>query len=156
MVNALVGNWQANAIEHITSGFPLFMVASANTSGVNFSGTGVASIAPTEAAAGGSVTGPSRSLSKLLYRRATGPAWKRRSHAALGPGFVNTDFSAVKKLPLRFREGTSLEFRAEFFNLFNTPQFFQPGTDIDSPGFGQITGTVNNPRLIQFALKLLF
>ena len=73
-----------------------------------------------------------------------------------GPGFVNTDFSAVKRLPLRFREGTSLEFRAEFFNLFNTPQFFQPGTDIDSPGFGQITGTVNNPRLIQFALKLLF
>jgi hypothetical protein len=49
-----------------------------------------------------------------------------------------------------------LDFRAEFFNLFNHPQFFQPGSNVDSSDFGQITATVNNPRLIQFALKLSF
>jgi hypothetical protein len=49
-----------------------------------------------------------------------------------------------------------MEFRAEFFNLFNHPQFYLPGQDVDSSNFGQITETVNNPRLIQFALKLRF
>jgi hypothetical protein len=68
---------------------------------------------------------------------------------------VNTDFSAVKSFPLPFRE-MRLDFRAEFFNLFNHPQFFQPGSNVDSSDFGQITATVNNPRLIQFALKLSF
>ena len=41
-----------------------------------------------------------------------------------GPGFVNTDMSAVKFF--HFTERTSLEFRAEFFNVFNHPQFFSP------------------------------
>ena len=73
-----------------------------------------------------------------------------------GPGFVNTDFSTVKQFPLPFREGMQLDFRPEFFNLFNHPQFLQPGQDVDSSDFGKITATVNNPRLIQFALKLSF
>jgi hypothetical protein len=71
-----------------------------------------------------------------------------------GPGFVNTDFSAIKHF--RLTEATNLDFRAEFFNLFNHPQFFTPGQDVDSSDFGIITRTVNNPRLIQFALKLNF
>ena len=76
---------------------------------------------------------------------------------------MNTDFSVIKDFPLSFREGMYLQFRAEFFNLFNHPQFFLPGTsasamqDMDSPpAFGVINKTVNNPRLIQFALKLIF
>ncbi len=80
-----------------------------------------------------------------------------------GPRFVNTDFSVVKDLPFSFREGTSLQFRAEFFNLFNHPQFYLGGTggsgeqDINALAtFGVINNTVNNARLIQFALKLKF
>ena len=80
-----------------------------------------------------------------------------------GPHFVNTDFSAIKDFPLPYREGMNLQFRAEFFNLFNHPQFFLPGTsatgmqDLASPSsFGVITQTVNNPRVIQFALKFSF
>ena len=74
-----------------------------------------------------------------------------------GPDFVNTDFSIIKRIPLAFREGTDLDFRAEFFNLFNHPQFGLPGSDADSAtNFGVITSTVNNPRLIQFAVKLRF
>ncbi len=55
-----------------------------------------------------------------------------------------------------------VQFRAEFFNLFNHPQFFLSGgssgmQDINAPtSFGVVNGTVNNPRVIQFALKLNF
>lgn len=79
-----------------------------------------------------------------------------------GPGFVNTDFSVIKRFA--FRENLGLDFRAEFFNLFNhaqfdTPSFFGGGTgaDLNAPGqFGRITSTVNNPRVIQFGLKFTF
>jgi len=80
-----------------------------------------------------------------------------------GPRFVNTDFSVIKDIPLTFREGMGLQFRAEFFNLFNHPQYWMPGIsgtgeqDIGTlSSFGVISSTVNNPRLVQFALKLKF
>jgi hypothetical protein len=69
---------------------------------------------------------------------------------------VNTDFSAIKHFPLSFREGMRLDFRAEFFNLFNHAQFGLPVSDVSSSNFGIISSTVNNPRVIQFALKLNF
>ena len=73
-----------------------------------------------------------------------------------GPDFVNTDFSVVKRFALPW-ENLGLDFRAEFFNLFNHAQFGLPGADVNSPGtFGRISSTVNNPRLIQFGLKLTF
>ena len=56
-----------------------------------------------------------------------------------------------------------MQFRAEFFNLFNHPQFYLAGgagngeQDINAQStFGVITNTLNNARLIQFALKLRF
>jgi hypothetical protein len=65
------------------------------------------------------------------------------------------------------RESTSFRFRAEFFNLTNTPQFGNPNTTLGytdptllnpsaGPTFGKITGTVSNPRIIQFAAKYVF
>jgi hypothetical protein len=78
-----------------------------------------------------------------------------------GPGFVNTDFSVIKQFDLPW-ENMGLNFRAEFFNLFNHPQFslpVTPGTgyaDISAGNFGAISSTVNNPRLVQFGLKLIF
>lgn len=80
-----------------------------------------------------------------------------------GPRFVNTDFSAIKDFPLPFGEGTSLQFRAEFFNLLNHPHFFMPGSSASSmqdmastSTFGVVNATLNDPRFIQFALKLIF
>jgi hypothetical protein len=54
------------------------------------------------------------------------------------------------------REGTALEFRSEFFNAFNHPQFDDPDVEFTSPTFGQISRTIVNPRVVQFALKLSF
>ena len=72
-----------------------------------------------------------------------------------GPGFVNTDFSVIKQFALPRRE-MGLNFRAEFFNLFNHPQFGLPINDVSTVGFGSVNSTVNNPRLVQFALKFTF
>jgi hypothetical protein len=68
---------------------------------------------------------------------------------------VNTDFSLIKQFNLPRRE-MGLNFRAEFFNLFNHAQFGMPVNDINASGFGAVSSTVNNPRLIQLALKLSF
>jgi hypothetical protein len=72
-----------------------------------------------------------------------------------GPDFVNTDFSVIKQFKLPW-ENMGLNFRTEFFNLFNHAQFGEPNNNVSGPGFGAVSSTVNNPRLIQFALKLTF
>jgi len=78
-----------------------------------------------------------------------------------GPRFVNTDLSFIKHFPLPY-ESMRLDFRAEFFNAFNHAQFYLPGgssgmQDVNAfSSLGVISGTVNNPRVIQFALKLNF
>jgi hypothetical protein len=74
---------------------------------------------------------------------------------------VNTDFSLFKNFSIR--ESYALEFRAEFFNLFNHPQFGLTGSsatlmqDISSPSnFGVVNQTVHDPRVVQIALRLDF
>jgi hypothetical protein len=74
-----------------------------------------------------------------------------------GPGQVNTDLAVSKKIAVRWpAESASVEFRTEFFNVFNHPQFSDPDTNLSSPTFGQILTTAVNPRVIQFALKYSF
>lgn len=74
-----------------------------------------------------------------------------------GPGLTEWDFGLFKDFSLEhLREGTHLEFRAEFFNFTNTPSFGSPNTDIQSSTAGRIFNTSTNPREIQFALKLFF
>jgi hypothetical protein len=72
-----------------------------------------------------------------------------------GPDQRNVDFSAIKFVPIG--EAVNLEFRAEFFNLFNSVNFANPNSNIAVPAtFGRITATSAGPRVIQFALKLNF
>ncbi len=81
-----------------------------------------------------------------------------------GPGIVNLDYAVMKETPIK--EQTRLQFRAEFFNLFNHANFGLPiasafvqtpnGGGVPNPTFGKITTTTTSSRQIQFALKLLF
>ena len=64
------------------------------------------------------------------------------------------DFTALKTFPLG--EARSLEFRTEFFNMFNHPTFAAPSTNINSGSGGQVSATLNSSREIQFALKFAF
>ena len=74
-----------------------------------------------------------------------------------GPGQQNWDLSLMKRFSVRWpRESAQLEFRSEFFNAFNHPQFGDPDLEFTSPTFGQISSTVVNPRVVQFALKYTF
>ena len=69
-------------------------------------------------------------------------------------GVDNFDFAIFKKTNIT--ERADVEFRTEFFNLFNHPQFGPPGGSLGSSTFGLVTSTVNLPRLIQFGLKFSF
>jgi len=74
-----------------------------------------------------------------------------------GPSELNFDFSLFKHFPLhKLRDSADLEFRSEFFNIFNHPLFQDPDTSKNDGTFGQITNTYGNPRIIQLALKLSF
>jgi hypothetical protein len=74
-----------------------------------------------------------------------------------GPAQNNTDLSLIKNFSPRWpNEQAGVEFRAEMFDAFNHPQFGDPGFAVDGAGFGQITGTSVAPRIVQFALKLMF
>jgi hypothetical protein len=76
-------------------------------------------------------------------------------------GINNFDFSLFKRTRFGTDERLGFEFRTEFFNLFNRTQFAPPSTNCcasNNPNFGVVTSTAQgtNPRLVQFALKLLF
>jgi hypothetical protein len=70
-----------------------------------------------------------------------------------GPGYQNVNASIVKNTALT--ETVNLQFRTEFFNLFNHPNFNLPDNFLGSPTFGVIS-SARDPRHIQFGLKLLF
>jgi Carboxypeptidase regulatory-like domain/TonB-dependent Receptor Plug Domain len=179
-VNAAFGDWEVTVIEKATTGFPVFTIASNNASGVNLTNNGNNYNRPIEISdphKAGIVSTNSNPKCQLLVsqgglapdRVGTTGAWFNpcafdnppsgelgtANRAPLyGPRFVNTDFSAIKNFTLS--ERMRLEFRGEIFNLFNHTQLGQPASDLNSAGFGAITFTVNNPRLVQFALKLNF
>jgi len=71
-------------------------------------------------------------------------------------GVNNWDFALFKRTYFGPDNKLNLEFRSEFFNIFNRPQFGPPNTGLGNSGFGQVTSTINNPRLIQFGLKFAF
>jgi hypothetical protein len=161
VANTLLGNWQLTLIEKITSGFGIPLIDSFNQSGVFFNAGGngnnfnrpdqVSGCDPYAAS-----HGANQWINPACFvAPASGLLGDANRVPVTGPGFVNTDFSVIKQFALP-REGMGLNFRAEFFNLFNHPQFGSPVADISAPGFGSVNSTVNNPRLVQFGLKLTF
>ena len=76
-----------------------------------------------------------------------------------GPGYHDLDFALIKDTPFGHRGNAELgtvEFRAEFFNLFNTVNFGLPSNIVRGSGFGIISKTAGTSRQIQFSLKVIY
>ena len=77
-----------------------------------------------------------------------------RTLSCRGDGIKNFDLTLTKHIPIK--ESVRAEFRGEFFNVFNRPQFKQPNMTFGGGSFGQMTAQENLPRTIQLVLKLHF
>jgi hypothetical protein len=77
-----------------------------------------------------------------------------------GPAFYNYDLAVIKDTPFGRRasgaERMDLQFRSEFFNVFNIVNMGLPANILTGSGFGQISKTAGNSRQIQFSLKLIY
>ncbi len=74
-----------------------------------------------------------------------------------GGSYFNSDLGVLRSFPLPFLgEGRNLQFRAEFFNIYNTVNFTAPVTSLSSAAFGRFVSNATSPRVIQFGLKLQF
>ncbi len=160
--NAILGGWEATVIEHATSGFPIFDVDSLS-SGISLLNANDSTLIRPNMTCNPTLSHPTLAEwfnTSCFSQPAAGELGNGpRTLPGAGPGFVNTDFSIIKHFVPR--EGWRVDFRAEFFNLFNHPQFGAPGytgsgADFNTPQFAVINYTVNNPRLVQFGLKLAF
>lgn len=145
-----IGGWQVNGINTFQTGLPYtptLASATANT------GTG----SRPNRVASGEVDNPSvaRWFDPAAF---TSPAQFTFGNAGrnilFGPGRSNFDFSLFKEFA--FTERWRLQFRTEFFNMTNTPQFDLPNATIGVGNAGTITGIVGSPRQIQFGLRLGF
>lgn len=157
IVGKIIGGWQLSGITSIESGSP-FSVVSLGAR------TGTGDIVPTRA----DVIGDWRIPNPTVKRWFNTAAFARPAdftygnsgpHVLRGPGRNNWDVAVLKSIVLK--ESRSIQFRAEFFNLPNHPQFGLPqqsvGNNVDSPLFGQITSTgFFKARSIQLSLKFLF
>ena len=156
LVNSLLGGWQINGIVIFQSGLPLELSAS-NTSGIFAART-----QPNNNGRSGRKTGSVQDRLDAYFD--TGvfsqpPPFTFGNLARFLPdvrndGVRNWDLSLFKQF--RVAGGVTAQFRAEFFNAFNTPRFGNPNTSVTSAAFGVINSQANSPRQIQFGLKFLF
>jgi hypothetical protein len=159
--NKLVSGWGINGITTFQSGFPLpFTSAQASVFSSTFGGGG--SRPNVIAGCDKSVSGSAQSRLTHWFNTACfsqppqfGFGNESRTDPNLRSSGINTwDVSLFKSTPIT--ERVALQFRAEFFNLFNRVQFGSPGTALGTAQFGLVTSQLNQPRLIQFALRLQF
>lgn len=157
VLDYILGGWQANTIYTWQTGLPLAITAP------NTSQSGSVTLRPNNNGTSAKIDGgdPQTRLNRWFDTSVFsqpdpftfGNAGRTLPNVR-GPGSVNLDFSLFKTF--RFSERLRAQFRAESFNLTNTPVFDLPDQVLNSQTFGQINGQSNSPRQIQFALKLLF
>lgn len=176
ITNALLGGFQLGTIVRYVSGQPLSLVADLGT--LNRSGRSsrdAVSLAPgvTLADVRSQIGVRRDSSGQIRYFDADfGSNFVNPEPGALGslgrgaiegPSFFTTDFSVIKRT--RITENQNVEFRAEFFNVFNNVNFGIPSPDstgnpptlnVNGANFGVIDETRGSPRIIQFALRYNF
>jgi hypothetical protein len=174
--NSLLGGWAVSGVVTLQSGLPLTLTGTnaANVAGIT---SDRAFLAP--GCTYQDLSTPGAVDAKLgnyfnracIFRNAAGAAaWPivgadgvATTFGNSGVGIVsgpdqrNFDLSVLKRTRVRtLGEAAGVEFRAEFFNAFNTTQFAGPGANVSSATFGVISSTAVNPRIVQLALKLSF
>lgn len=170
-LDKIVSGWSVNGISTFQTGFPLaFIDASPNLLETDFAigdggpGPPGAGVSRPNYVAGCNKSTPGSAQARLNAWFNTscfvqpGP-WEFGNEPRVDsdlpePGIANYDFAISKATPIT--ERFNLSFRAEFFNIFNRVQFSPPGTQPGSATFGQVTAQYNQPRLIQFGLRLSY
>jgi Carboxypeptidase regulatory-like domain/TonB-dependent Receptor Plug Domain len=159
-VNAVFSNWEASSIIGVSSGLPFLI-----TTGYDASLTGVGYDRPNL------IGNPHRSYANrtaelseyfntsAFVANSPGQYGDTGRNILSGPGLTNVNLSLVRSFPISDRLG-KLEFRSEFFNLFNHPNFGQPDASLADKTFGVISATgpagIADPRIMQFALRYQF
>ena len=87
-------------------------------------------------------------LTAAMFSPTTATFGTQRRNQFYGPKYFNTDFTVMKNFMIPHWERAKLGVGAQFFNLFNHPNFDQPVGDISNPDFGRIIRTVNTPTSI--------
>ena len=113
VTNAVLGNWEVDVIEKVTSGFPVFIYNSVNGSGAGFNQGGNSYNRPDQICdpKAGSPSLGEWFNTNCFVDAAPGKLGEREPTPVYGPDFVNTDFSAIKHFVLPYREGMRLDFR---------------------------------------------
>lgn len=156
VAGAVLSGWSLTGITTWRSGFPFSVVSGVDNS---FSGVGYDRA---DYIGGGASLDTGRSHGQLIQRYFNTAAFVPNAIGTFGssgknilraPNFFDTDMGLLKQN--KITERTSLQFRAEFFNLFNNVNFSGPNNNLSSSSFGQIT-SAGSPRILQLALKLNF
>jgi hypothetical protein len=160
VVNALAGGWQINAIHTYRSG--TLIAVSGGPQLPLFGGANRPNWLSPDVRSGVPMSSFDPARDRFLNINAFsqpapytfGNAPPRLPHVRT-PFYLNEDFSIFKNV--FFTESLHLQVRSEFYNIFNRVVFSGPAANINNPAtFGVIGGQANTPRLIQFAVKLIF
>jgi len=147
----LLGGWGVNAIASLQSGPPLTVTLATN----DYAFAGIATRRPdllTPPALTPAARTPARFFNTAAFAAPAGVVGTASRNPVRGPAYRDLDLAAIKHTALG--ERLDLEFRAEIFNLTNTPAFAQPNGSFGTTAFGSITATTTDPRVVQFALRL--
>jgi hypothetical protein len=158
ITDKLISGWAINGVTSFQSGLPLGFTTNVNLTN-SFNGGSRPNVAVRCAK---SISGSAQSRLNGWFNTScfTQPATftfgseSRFDPNLRGAGVNNWDFALSKNTTLTERMG--FQFRTEFFNLFNRVQFAQPGLAVGNPSFGVISSQTNSPRLIQFALRVIY
>ena len=160
LTDKLVSGWGINGLTTFQKGFPLGITATPNTTGLNTGLRPNVSAGCAEAVSGSAQSRINQWFNTSCFSLPAPYTFGNESRtdpSLRGPGIANYDFAVFKRTAIT--ERLKLEFRAEAFNIFNRVQFGQPNlqyTTAANSTFGVISSQLNQPRLMQMALRLAF